>query len=175
MKYPVLEPVPILTKGLPLLMRIWVWLFSSRKWKVSEDWYYETMIDREYATIFIPKGFIFDGASIPRFLWWLLQPMGILLIPGLVHDYAYRYQKIILYNSIKGTYHNLFRHKRDTWDEVFREISVRVNGCEVISYVAWLALYIFGGFAWRKNRKLEAKRVAEDWIKLDEDKDDMSR
>ena len=32
----------------------------------------------------IPKGFVFDGASVPKFLASWLSPTGVLLIGGLV-------------------------------------------------------------------------------------------
>ena len=36
----------------------------------------------------IPAGFKFDGASIPKFLHTFLSPVGVLLMGGLIHDYA---------------------------------------------------------------------------------------
>jgi hypothetical protein len=166
MKYPILEPIPIRTKGLSLLMRIWVWLFSVRTWKLVDDWEFETKLNEEYVTIFIEKNFIFDGASIPRALWWLLQPMGVLLIPGLVHDYAYRYQKVVTINKRTKKKFNRRKSDRKFWDLLFREISIQVNGCKIISYFAWVALFLFGRFAWNKNRKIEQKRINEDWKRL---------
>ena len=37
------------------------------------------------------QGFVFDGASIPKFLRTFFSPVGVLLMGGLVHDYAYKY------------------------------------------------------------------------------------
>lgn len=167
MDHPILKPIPINTRGLSLLMRIWTWLFSVRTWELMEDWSFRTKIDGEWDTVFIEKGFVFDGASIPRPLWWLLQPMGILLIPGLVHDYAYRYQKITTIHNGRVKL-NRYNYDQKFWDILFRDISIQVNECKVISYLAWSALYVFGGMAWKKNRKLEQQRVIEEWKKLAE-------
>ena len=42
----------------------------------------------------IPILFISDGASIPRFLWWLFTPFSPETIDAAIpHDYAYRNQK----------------------------------------------------------------------------------
>ena len=49
-----------------------------------------SVIDDEVEYV-IPKGFQFDGASIPKFLHTWLSPTGVLLMGGLVHDYAYKY------------------------------------------------------------------------------------
>lgn len=153
MKYPILEPIPIRTKGLPLLMRIWVWLFRARTWKLVDDWEFDTKLDEEDVTIFIEKGFVFDGASVPRCFWWLLQPMGVLLIPGLVHDYAYRYQKVVTIDRKLKRKFNRRNTDHRFWDLFFREISIQINGCKVISYSAWIILFFCGGFAWKSNRK----------------------
>jgi hypothetical protein len=38
--------------------------------------------------IILPADFELDGASIPRIFWGILSPVGLLLIPGLIHDYT---------------------------------------------------------------------------------------
>ena len=38
----------------------------------------------------LPKGFVTDGASIPRLLWWVGKPFDLpTLLPSFVHDYLY--------------------------------------------------------------------------------------
>lgn len=168
MKYPKLEPVPIHTKGLSFFMKIWVWLFSVRKWKVVEDWEFDTTLDNRSITVFIHKGFVFDGASIPRPLWWLLSPIGVLLIPGLVHDYVYRYRYITFIDKKTRIKNRIYNSDHKYWDLLFRDVSVQINECNVISYGAWIALLVFGKSAWKKNRKIEQKRIEENWRKLND-------
>ena len=82
---PILRPVPIPleiiaameNKDLSLWERIKAWRKTNRKWEVMEDWHYDNNI-----MITIEKGFVFDGASIPKPLWWLLSPVGLLLFQG---------------------------------------------------------------------------------------------
>jgi len=38
----------------------------------------------------VPAGFVFDFASIPRALWWLISPTELGDVGPLVHDYSYR-------------------------------------------------------------------------------------
>lgn len=39
--------------------------------------------------ITLPSGFMSDGASVPRFLWWFLPPWGDrATVAALVHDFA---------------------------------------------------------------------------------------
>ena len=150
MRMPILKPIPIKTKGLPLFKRIWRWITSIREWEVIEDWKYE--LD-DSLIIIIPQGFIFDGASIPRLLWGILAPVGSLLIPGLIHDYDYRYNYLWAVDS-EGT---CFKHKEGAgqsyWDRMFKEIGKDVNGMKVLDILAWFALTIGGRFAWNSNRK----------------------
>src|SRR5210317_150072 len=84
---PQLKPLPIKTKGKGFFKAIAMWLLATRNWELVQDWRYN--IDGvEYV---IPKGFQFDGASIPKFLRTFFSPVGVLLIGGLVHDYMYKY------------------------------------------------------------------------------------
>jgi hypothetical protein len=87
---PHLQPVKISTKGKGFWKGIIMWLLSTRNWVITKDWKYK--IDgNEYV---IPKGFQFDGASIPKFLRTFFSPVGVLLIGGLVHDYMYKYSAL---------------------------------------------------------------------------------
>ena len=155
---PLMKPVPIKTKGKPFYIRIWLWLFGSRKWEISENW--EFALTNGYIVI-IPKGFIFDGASIPRSLWWLLSPTGILFIPGLAHDFGYRHRYVLMIPSDRSRLPFKFglNFRRGQWDSMFKEVSVHVNGMLVVSWISWAALRVFGQAAWKKNRQLNATEI----------------
>lgn len=158
MEFPILQPICIPTKGKKLLVRIWIWITCTRIWRIVQDWSFETKLYGKNVKILIPKDFVFDGASIPRPLWPLLSPVGILMIPGLVHDYAYRYQKLIY--ECEGQV-SVCKVGRAFSDKLFREISIQVNECRFTSYCSWLMLKCFGWAAWRSNRKEEIKRLVK--------------
>ena len=146
---PVLKPMPIPTKNRTVFRRILVWIFEVRKWELVENWYF---VLEDGVRIIINKGFIFDGASIPRSLWALLSPVGLLLIPGLIHDYGYKFDLLwqVKENGTVTQYLNKSSRKR--WDDLFRSVGRQVNGFSVIDSLAWLGLR-FGGFiAWKKHR-----------------------
>ena len=48
-------------------------------------------------TLFVPRGNIHDGASVPRILWTLsgLRPDGLLRAAALLHDILYRYAGVL--------------------------------------------------------------------------------
>ena len=146
---PKLQPVPILTKGKGFWRGIIMWLLTTRNWILTDDWKYN--IDgTEYV---IPAGFKFDGASIPKFLRTFFSPVGVLLIGGLVHDYAYKYKTLLKTNK-KDTMGDLTQKRAD---EIFRDINVIVNGFYVMNKLAYWSLRLGGFVAWNGHRKRNAK------------------
>ena len=92
---PHLQPLKISTKDKGFWKGIVMWLLSTRNWEITKDWHY-TIDGIDYV---IPAGFSFDGASIPKFLRTFFSPVGVLLVGGLVHDYAYKYQTLLCKNK----------------------------------------------------------------------------
>ena len=146
---PKLQPVPIATKGKGFWKGIVMWLLSTRNWTLTDDWKYN--IDGEEYVI--PAGFTFDGASIPKFLRSFFSPVGVLLIGGLVHDYAYKYKTLLKKNK-KDTMGDLTQKRAD---EIFRDINIIVNGFYTMNRLAYWSLRIGGFVAWNGHRKRNAK------------------
>ena len=146
---PHLQPIKISTKGKGFWKGIIMWLLSTRNWKITKDWKYRYN-GNEYI---IPAGFQFDGASIPKFLHPFLSPVGVLLIGGLVHDYAYKYATLLRQGK-KETMGVITQKKAD---EIFRDINIGVNGFYLMNYLAYWSLRLGGFLAWNKHRKVNAK------------------
>ena len=147
-EFPHLKPIPIATIGKGFWGELLLWFFGTRHWEVVKDFNYSL----KGQNFVIPKGFKFDGASVPKFLAQFLSPVGVLLIGGLIHDYGYKYQTLLLKN--KKT--NGIRSQK--WmDEVFRDINIEVNGFYFLNYLAYWALRLGGWVAWNKHRKVNAK------------------
>jgi len=154
-KMPVLQPLPIKTKGLGFFARYKAWMFDRRKWKVFREWEYKWENDIGITiTIIIPAKFILDGASIPRIFWVILSPTGILLIPAVIHDYGYRYG----YIWTKTKQGKLLKfgegQPRKYWDRLFKTMAIEVNGFKFVNKIAWAAVKIGGGRIWKKYRKV---------------------
>ena len=146
---PKLQPVPIATKGKGFWKGIVMWLLSTRNWVLTEDWKYN-INGEEYV---IPAGFQFDGASIPKFLRTFFSPVGVLMIGGLVHDYAYKYKTLLKKNK-KDTMGELTQKRAD---EIFRDINIIVNGFYTMNRLAYWSLRLGGFVAWNGHRKRDAK------------------
>ena len=146
---PHLQPVKISTKGKGFWKGIIMWLTSTRNWVITKDWKYK--IDgNEYV---IPKGFQFDGASIPKFLRTFFSPVGVLLIGGLVHDYMYKYSAL---KSVQAKGALLLVDQKKA-DQIFRDINIEVNGFYFMNYLAYWSLRLGGFVAWNGHRKRNAK------------------
>ena len=146
---PKLQPVPIKTKDKGFWKGIVMWLLTTRNWILVDDWKYNVN-GQEYV---IPEGFQFDGASIPKFLRTFFSPVGVLLIGGLVHDYAYKYKTLLKKNK-KTTMGDLTQKQAD---EIFRDINIIVNGFYVMNYLSYYSLRLGGFLAWNGHRKRNAK------------------
>ncbi|MEC7127990.1 MAG: DUF1353 domain-containing protein [Bacteroidota bacterium] len=146
---PQLKPIRIPTAGKGFWGAIWMWLTGVRTWEVADDWAFK--IGSTWYVI--PQGFVFDGASIPKFLHTWLSPTGVLLMGGLVHDYAYKYATL-LKSGKKKTMGTIDQKKAD---EIFRDINIEQNGFHFLNYLAYWALRIGGFVAWNKHRKTNAK------------------
>ena len=150
---PVMRPLPIPTANQDSTIdKIITWIFSVRKWQVMEAFEYEDK--QNNITYVIPAGFVFDGASIPRALWAILSPIGLLLVPGLLHDFGYKYDGIFVKTQqneepqwstdIKG---------KEAWDKLFERVGNEVNGIEVLNAIATFGLYVGGFAAWNNWRE----------------------
>lgn len=150
-KMPRLRPIPIPAKNQKhWFLRVLVWIFDIREWELMEDWHYQLHDD---VLIVVPEGFTFDGASIPRPLWAVLSPVGLLMIPGLIHDFAYRKDMLLQIDADGEKIPYKEGSGRDFWDELFFKVSIEVNGLPVLSLIAWFALFIGGGAAWNRYHR----------------------
>ena len=148
-QFPTMRPIPIKTKGKGFFTMIKMWLLGTRHWEIANDFQYELNGNK----FVIPAGFKFDGASIPKFLHPFLSPVGVLLIGGLIHDYAYKYETLLKSNK-KDTMGVITQKKAD---EIFRDINIEINGFYLMNYLAYWSLRLGGFMAWNGHRKVNAK------------------
>lgn len=141
---PHMKPLPIETKDKGFFKAIWHWLMGVRQWEICEDFHFQ--LKGKYYVV--PKGFTFDGASVPKFLAMWLSPTGVLLMGGLVHDYAYKYATLM----DKDGNHTGCMTQSDA-DKLFRDICIEVNGFKLLNYLAYWALAAAGFVAWNGHKK----------------------
>tara|TARA_R110000803_G_scaffold182810_1_gene245223 strand:- start:355 stop:948 length:594 start_codon:yes stop_codon:yes gene_type:complete len=146
---PHMQPIMIPTANKGFWGAIILWMLTVRTWKISKDFHYSINGEK----LVIPAGFVFDGASIPKFLASFLSPVGVLLIGGLVHDYGYKYATLL--KADKKTTIGL---KDQRWmDRTFRDVNIVQNGFHFLNYLAYWALRVAGFMAWNGHRKRNVK------------------
>jgi hypothetical protein len=62
---------------------------TARTWEVMKAFQYHVGSEDSNEVVEVPKGFVTDFASVPRFAWWLIPPDGNYTQAAVVHDYLY--------------------------------------------------------------------------------------
>jgi len=162
---PLMRPIPL---PIPQPAKWWnVWgkiknlgvRMQPRKWLIEEDY----LIDVPWfdITICIPKGFIFDGASVPRIFWPLMSPTGIMFIAGLYHDFGYRYNCWLDIN-----YTPIFVDRGKVFfDGQIEKMGTWINDSIITPNVCWAGLVIGGWMTWYTRRK-ENKQASVDFPQI---------
>lgn len=76
-------------------------ILPSSFWERTKYRFLETL---KIKGIVVPEGFITDGASVPRFLWWLFPPVGRYFITAAYHDRLVREGWVSRANADKRFY-----------------------------------------------------------------------
>lgn len=109
---------------------------ADGKWELAENFGY------------VPKGFITDGASVPRFLWRLLGPPmeADTIAAAIRHDYHYEHPKML--------------SRADADDEFYWDL--RGNGVATWrAYLYWLGVRAFGWMHYGKTKNNNEKGKRE--------------
>jgi hypothetical protein len=81
----------------------------------------------------VPAGFLSDGTSVPRLLWWWEPPWGRAVRASILHDYLY-------YRIEIGTA-TLTRRQSDL---VFHEALLAVGVDRITAKIMWAFVRLFG-------------------------------
>ena len=157
---PTLRPLRIPIKSQSNFpMKKFVHLYEPRQWQLTEHWFF-TLDDKDRTEIIIPKGFICDGASIPRIFWPVASPVGALFLTGLIHDYGYKYKQLWK-RTPEGKVEPYEKgRERLFWDGLFRKVGKQVNGLPLMNWFAWFVLVVVGGWIpWWSHRRDDLQPV----------------
>jgi hypothetical protein len=106
-----------------------------------DDKRYKLVREYNYLGISVPKGFVYDGASVPRWLWSItdIRPDGLIRAPALIHDWLYR----------RGGNVNGRRFSRKEADLLFcrmmKESGIGIMKCKMVYW----AVRVFAGSYWQ--------------------------
>ena len=148
--------------------QLWAGLTTPPRVRLLEDW---IVIMPGGLRVIVPRGFVTDGASIPRPLWGLLSPFGVLLEGALLHDFGYQYGYLLApyridqawniaslrlraeYAAIYGPYIPVYVGKPQRFfDDLLQAVTVDITGASAQAWSARQALRLFGMLAWARYR-----------------------
>ena len=154
---PLLRPLPM-PDGAP-----------HREWRVMEDWYLEC--EPLNITFFISKGFVFNGASVPRCFSNIFPATGYLFIAALIHDYLYENASYMLLT--RNTCIKVNTVTREQSDDIFKEIANWLYADHWFkTNLAKTALAVGGQGAWDVCRKADGTYVKPVPYKYEDDNED---
>ena len=113
--------------------------------------YYEVVDDYTYDfgnhKITVPKGFVYDRASIPRVFWLLVDKDSLSNVAPLFHDLLYKYGGRLQANLVSP--YRTFN--REETDKLFLELMTKCGVDEWRRAAAYEAVRNFSGSYWNDN------------------------
>lgn len=132
-------------------------LKKYRAYELSHDYSYQWRDGSFHFRIFIPAGFKYDGASVPRIVWSLvgLRPDGLLRAAALVHDWIYEHKGVLPEGSYQiksaGQWINLdTQFARKDADKMFKKIMREAGVKRVRRRLAYRAVRLGGWLPWNR-------------------------
>lgn len=132
---------------------------SERGYKLYEPYTYIWAHNGIRYKITVPKGFEYDGASVPRICWSLtgIRPDGLIRAAATIHDFLYEHQGQLPAESFLSTTKFMgseMKPVNKTWsrkqsDQLFARLLREKGVSKIRRRLAYIAVRVFGGFAWR--------------------------
>lgn len=92
----------------------------------------------------VKKGFVYDGASVPRIVWTFMPPDGLHREGALIHDWCYVHH---------GVLKNITITKEDS-DKLFYEYMIEDGVGKYRAWIAYKAVSLFGHDAWNSKDEI---------------------
>lgn len=124
--------------------------------KVVEPWTCQWEYKGNHRLMYVPCGYIYDGASVPRIAWTIsgLRPDGEIRAASLVHDVLYRSKggtKDLEGCRLENANGNNVLVTRSEADWVLREFMKFAGMKAWHCFRAWYAVRMFGIFFWGRE------------------------
>lgn len=131
---------------------------GKKYWRVTVSFKFYVGAEIEDTWVYVPEGYLTDGATTPKFLWWLLPPWGEYGQAAVVHDILC--DDLLIWKA--GQLHAISRKEAD---DIFYE-AMKVAG--VSFWKRWLMyggvrLWDILGFKANPERLALKKQLIEEW------------
>lgn len=118
----------------------------GNSWILTSDCVYTT---DDGWTITAKKDFVFDLASVPRFLWAIISSFDLSLIAPLYHDLLYRNGGRLPDGQLSPVKNPPYRFTRKEADRILYELMKKAQVPWWKREAAYRAVRTFSGFAWK--------------------------
>lgn len=132
--------------------RFFKWRTRRRKWIFNEDW----IVYVEYLECWvkIPKGFVFDGASVPKTFQSVVSSVDALFYGSILHDFIYRTnQLIVCHDSNFGSWRLKYSIGKVEADRILFNFNIQAENLVTPNTIGYYTLVVGGLFTWNKARK----------------------
>lgn len=141
-------------------------------WELLEAMTYRLVDSDDSELVIVPPGFETDFASVPRIVWSWIAPWGRHGRAAVVHDFLYQLGSVT--NPTDGTVRRpgrleadrIFRHamavldravitRNRFWGRMPKPVlAVRLFFAAIRRWLMWLAVVLFGHWAYRRQQKV---------------------
>lgn len=148
--FPIIQAIyePLIKK--PWWKKVFAFVTYRRKFEIKQEYSLWCPFLGKY--IYLPAGFVFDGASVPKPLNGLYSSTGVLFFGAPPHDFGYRYKGLIHINFPTGGLYFTSYSKKEL-DRIFESLCTLESGMKKASWAATKTLTLFGFTGWNANRK----------------------
>lgn len=96
--------------------------------------------------ILVPKGFVWDLSSVPRFLWGVLPPDGDFEVASLIHDFLY------IGNRRRSYSRKFADDEMLLWSKAISGTQNKVSMRNLDNQIRYIAVRLFGSFVWNSKK-----------------------
>lgn len=129
-------------------------------WRVVNTFRFYSLFEGERYYALVPSGFLTDGATIPRFLWWLFPPWGRYGQAAALHDCLCEHPQ--LYND--AVIHTV---SRKYVDRVFYDVMLFVGVPKWKAKLMYLGVRCYAKWPFKKSNALlrsQKQALEKAWI-----------
>jgi len=120
-------------------------LGASENYEVVEDYSYKYGENQ----ITVPKGFVFDRASVPRVFWIIIDKDSLSNVAPVFHDFLYRNGGKVDPKKLVSPYRSFSREEADN---LFLELMTKCGVTKARRTAAYQAVRNFGESSWKKKQ-----------------------
>lgn len=97
-------------------------------WQLDRSLWFAMNVNGGDVTVFVPREFVTDFASVPRFLWPIFPPAGAWCEAAVIHDYLYHTQACSRFLADALFREAMFQCGVPLWRRVAMYYAVRIFG-----------------------------------------------